>query len=265
MKKNTPSAAPAGTLCVRVHLLRATEEEAQRALAPFAPKPVSSLPHAYTVAAEKRVLTALPLYMRGGLYIQSAASQFAAHLLAPRRGMRLLDMCAAPGGKTLHLADLMGDEGEILAVDASAARLRKLHALLERYGVTCARTWRGRGEFLWRRFSGYFDAALVDAPCSMGLTRPVREVKALARRQTYLLRAALSCVRPGGTVLYGVCTATPEETRGVVSWVARHVPSCTQVPLPRALPFVTEEGFLSIPEVAPPFTPFFYALFRREE
>ena len=264
MRKEQSSAAHEAAPCVRVHLLRTTEKEALRAFAPFAPRSVPGLPRAYTLAAEKKALTALSLYTCGGFYLQSASSQLAAHLLAPHAGARILDMCAAPGGKTLHLADLMGNRGEILAVDASAARLRKMRALLGRYGVTCARTLCARAEFLWRRFPAHFDAVLVDAPCSLALPRSLREVKALARRQTYLVRSALACVRPGGVVLYGVCTTTEEETRGVVSWIENRMPECERLPLASSLPFVTGEGFLATPPSAPaPFTPFFYALFRK--
>jgi 16S rRNA (cytosine967-C5)-methyltransferase len=157
--------------------------------------------------------------LRAELMPQSRASMGVAHALAPRPGERVLDLCAAPGAKTTHLAALMGDRGEVLAVERDRSRAAELRATARRLRVGCVevRVADAREPIA----EAAFDRVLVDPPCS-GLgtlqARPdlrwrVREgdVEELAALQADILDAALTALRPGGTLVYSTCTLSPRE------------------------------------------------------
>jgi 16S rRNA (cytosine967-C5)-methyltransferase len=147
--------------------------------------------------------------------------------------MRVLDLCAAPGGKTTHLAELMRDQGQITACDVSDERLATVNELCRRLRVTVVQTRRLHPERNEEPPEGPFDAALVDVPCSntgvLGRRPEVRwrlrpqEFPHLVRLQTRLLLQAAERVRPGGAVVYSTCSVEPEENRQVVRTVLKHV------------------------------------------
>ena len=159
-----------------------------------------------------------PLHAQGAFMPQSRASAMVARIVAPHPGERILDLCAAPGGKTTHLAALMRDEGTIVAVERNPARSRALAATAARMHATCvevvtadARSVRGES----------FDRVLVDPPCS-GLgtlrSRPdlrwritPDDVDALAVEQCAILEAGARATRPGGVLVYSTCTISPHE------------------------------------------------------
>jgi 16S rRNA (cytosine967-C5)-methyltransferase len=161
-----------------------------------------------------------PQWAAGELMPQSRASMLVAHVLDPRPGERVLDLCAAPGGKTTHLAALMEARGEIVAVERHAGRARSLQRTAMRMGaenVTVEIADAARP----RRGAERFERVLVDAPCS-GLgtlqARPDRRwraseegVRALAEQQARLLSAAAVTCAPGGTLVYSTCTVSPAE------------------------------------------------------
>jgi 16S rRNA (cytosine967-C5)-methyltransferase len=166
----------------------------------------------------------LPGYAEGLFAVQDHSSMRVASALAPEPGMRVLDLCAAPGGKSTHLAELMDDRGRVVACDPDANRLRTVSELARRLGLTAVetRTIDPAGP----PPEGPFDAALADVPCSntgvLGRRPEVRwrlspgELPHLVALQTRLLRAAVSRVRPGGVVVYSTCSVEPEENGGVV-------------------------------------------------
>jgi NOL1/NOP2/sun family putative RNA methylase len=181
--------------------------------------------------ATARALTALPDYERGAFFIQNHSSLLPVLALNPQPGETVLDVCAAPGGKTTHLAALMRNTGLIVANDLSQQRVYKLANVLKQFGVTCAKTSRMAGHLLWQRYPNHFDRVLVDAPCSMRGTRdPSRSsVKSLAKQQRYLLKSALSAARPGGVIVYSTCTTTFEENEEVVAWLLEKHPGQVSV------------------------------------
>lgn len=200
-------------------------------------EPLAWCPEALTVfgattrAALVRALTDLPDYARGAFFIQNHASLLPVLALDPQPGETVLDLCAAPGGKTTHLAALMQNRGEIVANDLSRQRVYRLANVLRQFGVTCARTTRMPGHRLWQRYPEHFDRALVDAPCSMrGTADPSpTSVKSLAKQQRFLLKSALSATKPGGVIVYGTCTTTLEENEGVVAWLLEKHPGQVSV------------------------------------
>jgi 16S rRNA (cytosine967-C5)-methyltransferase len=150
----------------------------------------------------------------GRLWPQSRSSQLAALCVGAQPGERVLDLCAAPGGKATMLA------GEIVAVELNEARARELEANAARLGATNVRVVQADGRALPSDLSG-FDRALVDAPCSgLGVlaARPDLRWRSrpLPELQLELLQAAAARVRPGGTVVYSVCTINADESEGVV-------------------------------------------------
>ena len=162
-----------------------------------------------------------PGYAAGAFTPQSRASQRVAPTVDPQPGERVLDLCAAPGGKTTHLAALMGDEGEIVAVERHAGRARALRATAARMRASSIRVEVADA----KAFDGArgFDRVLLDPPCSgLGTLRShpdlrwrvtPRTVALLAAEQDALLAAARRARRPGGVLVYSVCTISPGEER----------------------------------------------------
>ena len=163
----------------------------------------------------------------GAFYLQEASAMLPAAALKARPGERVLDLCAAPGGKSSQIALTMGGEGVLVANEVDAARARVLAANLERLGVTNAVVLNETPARLAARWPGYFDAVLVDAPCSgEGMFRreaQSREAwtdaapRGCAKRQAEILEAAAKLVRPGGRLLYSTCTFNDVENEGSVA------------------------------------------------
>ena len=152
---------------------------------------------------------------------QSRASMLPARVLAPQRGERILDLCAAPGAKTTHLAALSANGAHITAVELHPSRARALAALAHRLA---ARVEIIVGDARTVPLDGLFDAVLVDAPCSgLGVlsAKPdarwrARDIAELTALQTALVQRAVELTRPGGRVVYSTCTLTTEENDGVI-------------------------------------------------
>jgi 16S rRNA (cytosine967-C5)-methyltransferase len=158
--------------------------------------------------------------------LQDEASMLVARLLEPAAGSTVADVCAAPGTKTTHLAQLMADRGRLLAFDPQPARLARVAGATARLGVTIVEAVAGEVEALAPRWADTCDSVLVDAPCSnLGVLRRNPEVKwrrqpadvvAAAARQGVILKAAAGLVRRGGRLVYATCSLEPEENDGVV-------------------------------------------------
>jgi 16S rRNA (cytosine967-C5)-methyltransferase len=162
-----------------------------------------------------------PGYAAGAFTPQSRASQLVAPTLGPRPGERVLDLCAAPGGKTTHLAALMGDEGEVVAVERHRGRARALQDMAQRMRCSSVRVVVGDAKAVAGPEG--FDRVLLDPPCSgLGTLRSHPDlrwrvtphaIELLAAEQDALLAAARRALRPGGTLVYSVCTISPTEER----------------------------------------------------
>ena len=161
---------------------------------------------------------------REGLFMpQSRAAMAVARLLAPEPGERVLDLCAAPGGKTTHLAALMRDQGELVAVERHRGRAEALRRTAARMGATCIDV---RVADAADPAGGIYDRVLVDPPCSdLGTlaSRPdarwrktADQPERLARTQGAILRAGADALAPNGTLVYSTCTISPAENEGVI-------------------------------------------------
>ena len=162
-------------------------------------------------------------WREGTFLVQDLTAQRVAPLVAPEPGERILDLCAAPGGKATHLAELSGDQAQIVACDLKPNRLRKIEQNTERLGITSIETRRHDARYASLDFASEepFDAILLDAPCSnTGVLRRRSEARwrydlSSQRRihstQAELLRAALPLVRPGGRLVYSLCSIEVDE------------------------------------------------------
>jgi len=166
----------------------------------------------------------LPGYATGEFAVQDHSSMLVASALDPQPGWRVLDLCAAPGGKTTHMAELMRNRGKIVACDIAPERLDTVTTLCQRMGVTIVEPYLITAEC--PAPDGPFDAALVDVPCSntgvLGRRPEVRwriqpeEFEHLIRLQTRLLFDAAERVKPGGVIVYSTCSIEHDECGGVV-------------------------------------------------
>jgi len=211
---------------LRINPLRASSEQllAELRAAGLKVEPLPGLPLGLALQGRRGDLRLLPGFAAGQWCVQDRAAQRIASLLAPQSGQRVLDACAAPGGKSTHLAELMGDQGEIWAVDRSAARLERLRRNADRLGLNCIRTLAVDAQVLASEkpaWIGYFDRILLDAPCS-GLGTLARHadarwrinpeaIDALVKLQRSLLEALLPLLKPGGRLVYATCTVHPAE------------------------------------------------------
>jgi 16S rRNA (cytosine967-C5)-methyltransferase len=186
------------------------------------------------------------LWSDGAIMPQSRGSMLVARTLDPRPGARVLDLCAAPGAKTTHLAALMGDEGEIVAVERNPGRAAALERTCARMRTTCVRV--EVADAAATPASGSFDRVLVDPPCS-GLgtlqSRPDLRWRAspaaiveLAALQGRMLAAAAGATAPGGVLVYSVCTISRAESQDVVDGLLRERPDFSvDAPFRQLLPY----------------------------
>ena len=174
-----------------------------------------------------------PYHTAGVYYLQDPSAMAAGVILDPRPGEWVLDIAAAPGGKATHIAARMEQRGVLVANDVSRGRASVLAKNIERMGVTNALITNETPPRLADRWAGLFDAVLVDAPCSGESTFArddqaarqwnLDEVRSYAYHQGQILAQSARLVRPGGRLLYGTCTFSPEENEGVIAaFLAEH-------------------------------------------
>ena len=208
---------------VRLNPLKCTQETLEQHF-PGSLRPSPFSPLCFYSETEK--VGSLPLHHAGAFYSQEPSAASAVTLLAPEPGERVLDLCAAPGGKSTQIAGLLKGQGLLWSNEIVRSRATVLLSNMERLGVGNAVVSSCHPETLCSRLAGFFDKVLVDAPCSgEGMFRrdsqavtewSEEHVKACAQRQLAILHSAAQAVREGGVLVYSTCTFSPEENEGVI-------------------------------------------------
>ncbi len=215
-----------------IEAVQAAEPPLDLTLRPGFPAPEGEvLPTGSLRLTSPAQVSALPGYEAGGWWVQDAAAALPARLLDVRPGERVLDLCAAPGGKTLQLA---ATGAEVTAVDISAPRMARVEANLKRTGLT-ARTV--VADALHWQPEAPFDAILLDAPCSatgtirrhpdLPFVKDGSDLAGLTALQAQLLDRALGWLKPGGRLVFATCSLLPEEGEGQLATALERNPGLT--------------------------------------
>lgn len=248
------------TVDLRVNPLQVSIEDVEAAMqsAGVEVSRMPPLPQALRVVGGTGAIQQLPGFSEGWWTIQDSSAQLVSHLLDPQAGDVAIDACAAPGGKTTHIAELMRDEGKVWACDASASRLKKVTENAQRLQLRSIQTCTGDSRN-FPQFTNSADRVLLDAPCS-GLgtlhRRPdIRwritpaKVQELSSLQGELLEQATTWVKPGGVLVYATCTLHPQENEGVIqSFLQRHSHWQIEPPPPSSFlsAFSTPQGWIKV-------------------
>jgi 16S rRNA (cytosine967-C5)-methyltransferase len=218
---------------LRVNTLKSTQEKVLKALASFGAEPCSISPIGVRVAPPVGAhrtpnLQAEAAFQAGWFEIQDEGSQIAAMLSGASARKQVLDLCAGAGGKTLALAALMQNTGQIYAYDADRHQLKPIFERVKRAGVRNVQVLRAGDDAAVGALGPRFDVVLADAPCTGTGTwrrRPDAKwrlkpeaLKARMAEQQAVLKRAASLVKPGGQLLYVTCSILPEENTGQISW-----------------------------------------------
>jgi 16S rRNA (cytosine967-C5)-methyltransferase len=222
-------------LTIRVNTLKCSVKELMDALAPLAGEivPAQFAPEGLVVRGLKQSIGEMAPFCRGWFQVQDEAAQLVTHLLDPKPGEKILDACAGLGGKTGHIAQIMGDSGRITATDRNRTKLDALQRCLVRLGITTVTVQYLDIQSIPQSFFEAYDRVLLDAPCSgLGVIRRNPDVKwkkkpkdlvRLQQDQTRFLTTLAPFIRKGGILLYCVCSLEPEEGEDVVNrFLKRH-------------------------------------------
>ncbi len=192
---------------------------------------ISQLPQALRLTGAVGQIQKLPGYNEGFWSVQDSSAQLVSYLLNPQPGEIIIDACAAPGGKTTHIAELIGDNGKIFAIDKTASRLKKLEQNAERLQLKSISISTGDSRNL-PQFINQADRVLLDVPCS-GLgtlhrradarwRQTLENIQELAKLQSELLETAAKWVKPGGVLVYATCTIYPLENERIIEVFLAH-------------------------------------------
>ncbi|UQS86618.1 RsmF rRNA methyltransferase first C-terminal domain-containing protein [Nicoliella spurrieriana] len=173
-------------------------------------------------------------HQSGAVYSQEPSAMYVGEVAAPKTGMKVLDLCAAPGGKSTHLASFLANTGLLVSNEINHKRAKVLVENLERFGAQNTMILNETPQNLRKHFPGYFDQILVDAPCS-GEGMFHKDPDAMqywnldypsecAVRQREILRDAVQMLTPGGELVYSTCTFAPEEDEQIIAWLLDEYP-----------------------------------------
>lgn len=240
---------------LRVNTLKVTPKEYEE-LSPIELKRVPFIKNGYYYS-ENEQPAKHPYYFAGLYYLQEPSAMTPASLLPVKPGDKVLDLCAAPGGKSTELAAKLKGKGLLVANDISNSRAKALLKNIELFGVRNAVVVSEAPGKLEETFTGYFDKILVDAPCSgEGMFRKSPAimknweqygVEYYNNLQKEIILSAVSMLKPGGYLLYSTCTFSPEENEGTMKFLLEQAPDMELVPaIPE--PFLTDEEFDKLSE-----------------
>ena len=182
-------------------------------------------------------------HQSGLVYSQEPSAMLVGEIAYPQPGQKVLDLCAAPGGKTTYLASFMAQEGLLVTNEINRGRAKVLAENVERFGIQNAVILNESPDRLVKKFNGYFDLIVVDAPCSgEGMFRKDPEAveywsleypEECARRQREILKSAMQLLAPNGNLVYSTCTFAPEEDEQIIAWLLENYPDLKMEPVAR--------------------------------
>lgn len=239
-----------GCVCLRANTLKAPAEEIGRRIAEKAKTSQSeAVPEAFYVQHIGDI-SKWDLYQEGYIAVQDESSMLAALATGAKAGDKVLDMCAAPGGKSAFMAQMMNDRGEIYSRDLHEHRVRLIEENAERLGINCIRAEVADGTVAKEEDAQQYDVVLLDAPCSgLGIMRSKPDIKLhhkpedteeLVQLQRRLLPVAAEAVKPGGTLVYSTCTLNKQENDEQVEWFLEKYPNFVLKDLENRLPSLPE-------------------------
>lgn len=249
---------------LRVNRLRLSADSFE-SIAPFPVKRVPWTQNGYYVDYRDRP-SQHPWYRAGVYYLQEPSAMAPAEILPVMPGDRVLDLCAAPGGKATQLGDRLCGRGLLVANEISPSRVRALERNMELFGISNCVVTNEPPSRLTSRFPEYFDKILVDAPCSgEGMFRKdpeavktwsLEKVEACVKIQREIILEAADMLRPGGFMVYSTCTFEPEEDELAVAYLLRERPQMELLEIPCtegrqtfspafSLPYLAERGFVT--------------------
>ncbi|MFP4370226.1 MAG: 16S rRNA (cytosine(967)-C(5))-methyltransferase RsmB [Candidatus Kapaibacterium sp.] len=212
-------------------------------------------PDSFYVKNPRFDIASSDIFKNGLITIQDPGASLAAFLTAPEQGDFIIDLCAAPGGKSFYMAQLMKDTGQILALDKYESKLRQIREGADRLGFSSIETIAGdAAEFDPGKPA---DIVLADVPCS-GLgtlskkpdikwTRDADDLPKITNLQKNIVRNAIKLIKPGGVLVYSTCTIEPEENTEMIKWILDSYPELTLDPAENFLPEdVCKDGFLQV-------------------
>jgi len=223
---------------IRINTLKITSEELKEKLLQkgFILKSIEGLPYGFKVLKATSNLGATHEYLQGYYYLQNLASMIPATVLDPKESDIVIDMCAAPGSKSTHIAQLMKNKGTLILLERNKKRIPKLIVNLRRMGIENSVVINIDARNLMK-LNLKADKILLDAPCTgEGLIRQdpkrkssktINDIKKMASIQKNLLKSGLKCLKPGGQLVYSTCSIAPEENEFVINDILEHNPDYT--------------------------------------
>ncbi len=232
---------------LRVNTLKTEAQKLSQRL-PYLLEAVPWSPCGFVIKENKELSASKhPFHLAGAYYLQEPSAMAVAEVLTPEPGERVLDLCAAPGGKSTHIVCLMKNRGLLVANETHPQRAWELVKNLERWGARNTVILNEHPTRLAALFQDFFDKVLVDAPCSgEGMFRKSEnarrewsyaQVQSCALRQLAILKQAAQTVRPGGTLVYSTCTFNPQENEEVVYAFLKEQPHFELANIPQAIGF----------------------------
>ncbi|CCQ68158.1 Ribosomal RNA small subunit methyltransferase B [Crocosphaera watsonii WH 0402] len=220
--------------------------------------PLGRFPCALRLKGKIGTIPTLPGFSQGHWTVQDTSAQLVSYFLDPQPGETIIDACAAPGGKTTHIAELMGDQGTIFACDRTPSRLKKVQENAQRLELNCIETVVGDSRYL-QQFINKGDRVLVDVPCS-GLgtlhrhpdirwRQTPENIRELTSLQLEILNQAAQWVKPQGTLVYSTCTLNPPENQEIIqTFLSTHSHWKIEPPNPHWAfsPFVTSSQWIQM-------------------
>ncbi len=204
------------------------------------------LPEAIQVKSLQGPLEKLPSFQTGKFFVQDESSMLVAHLVAPKPGETIVDLCAAPGGKSTHMAELMGDQGKIWSIDDHPHKIDLITQNAKRLKLQSICPYLADARNFKIPGGGLADAVLVDVPCTgtgvlrrrvdARYRRQPEDIENLAVVQREILSQASQLVRPGGRLIYSTCTLEPEEDKDQILWFLSEHPEFEAVDFGSFLP-----------------------------